>query len=342
MSKYLAFKAAQRDNEVDKTASVPWYADPMAQAGLGAGLGGLAGAGLGYGLGGWGGALAGGLGGAALGGGLGYMHGMHDPFGFTFAMLSDEELKEAIVAAKQANDPIVEVLMQELQRRDQGMTKISASASLHPYWRDKIAAAAEEAEAVLAQEAAAEDQAAMKQGAPGEEEYAAKLEEDILIAQELVNTDLPLETIVEVMEEYGVEPEVIEEVIEGETVDAVAAAYGVNPDWLRDKTAAITVHPSLLKYGIPAAAILGGGYGVYNIGRHLYDRFAPAPTPPWYQTRHGMAALGAGTGAAMGGLGGAYALGGIGTALGATAGGIGGAMAADAMYPGVAHLPGMR
>ena len=273
MSRYLDFKAGRIGNAYDKTASVPWYADPMAQAGIGAGLGGLAGAGIGYGMGGGMGALVGGLGGAALGGGLGYAHGMYDPFGFNFAMLSDQELKEAIVAAKQVNDPILEVLMQELQRRDQGAVKTGGSNMLHPYWRDKIAATAEAAEEALAQEAAGNEQQAamqqggMEQGAPGEEEMmAAKLEEDIQIAEELMQTDLPLETKVQILEEQEVEPEVIEEVIQVETVDAVAAYYGVNPAWLHDKTATGWLNPIPLT-GAALGGLIGAGAGVNPYSR---------------------------------------------------------------------------
>lgn len=226
MSMYLELTAqrlAQANN--DKTAeAAPWYANPYAQAGIGAGLGGLAGAGLGYGLGGGTGALIGGLGGAALGGGLGYANAAYDPFGLNFAALSDDELGEAIVAAREVNDPILDVLMQELQRRDQSTNiKTGGAGMLNVYWRDKIAAAAAEAEQAIAEETAGGND--------------PKIEEDIMIAEEVAATDLPLETKVQILEEQGVEPEIIEEVVEGDTVDAVAAYYGINPEWLHDKVA---------------------------------------------------------------------------------------------------------
>ena len=226
MSMYLELTAqrlAQANN--DKTAeAAPWYANPYAQAGIGAGLGGLAGAGLGYGLGGGTGALIGGLGGAALGGGLGYANAAYDPFGLNFAALSDDELGEAIVAAREVNDPILDVLMQELQRRDQSTNiKTGGARMLNVYWRDKIAAAAAEAEQAIAEETAGGND--------------LKIEEDIMIAEEVAATDLPLDTKVQILEEQGVEPEIIEEVVAGDTVDAVAAYYGINPAWLHDKVA---------------------------------------------------------------------------------------------------------
>ena len=226
MSMYLevtAQRLAQANN--DKTAeAAPWYANPYAQAGIGAGLGGLAGAGLGYGLGGGTGALIGGLGGAALGGGLGYANAAYDPFGLNFAALSDDELGEAIVAAREVNDPILDVLMQELQRRDQSTNiKTGGARMLNVYWRDKIAAAAAEAEQAIAEETAGGND--------------PKIEEDIMIAEEVAATDLPLDTKVQILEEQGVEPEIIEEVVAGDTVDAVAAYYGINPAWLHDKVA---------------------------------------------------------------------------------------------------------
>lgn len=251
MSKYLELTAqrlTQANN--DKTAeAAPWYANPYAQAGIGAGLGGLAGAGLGYGLGGGTGALIGGLGGAALGGGLGYANAAYDPFGLNFAALSDDELGEAIVAAREVNDPILDVLMQELQRRDQSTNiKTGGAGMLNVYWRDKIAAAAAEAEQAIAEETA---------GVEGGDD--PKIEEDIMIAEEVAATDLPLETKVQILEEQGVEPEIIEEVVAGDTVDAVAAYYGINPEWLHDKVAGNKMQAAMA--GMKTLGQKAGAYG---------------------------------------------------------------------------------
>lgn len=65
-----------------------------------------------------------------------------------------------------------------------------------------------------------------------------KAAEDIEIAQEIANTDLPTDTKIEILEEQGVDPEVIEEVVNADAVDTVAAYYGVDPYWLSDKVAA--------------------------------------------------------------------------------------------------------
>jgi len=112
---------------------------------------------------------------------------------------------------------------------------------LHPYWYDKIASAAADAEAAIADEVAANEAAeAEDQGA------IEKIEEDIEIAQEIASTDLPTEVKVEIMEEQGVDPEIIDEVVDADVTDAVAAYYGVNPYWLHDKRAAMSVNSFFL------------------------------------------------------------------------------------------------
>ena len=97
---------------------------------------------------------------------------------------------------------------------------------LDPRWYDKIASSAAEAEAALA-DAAGEEQGAIE-----------KIQEDIEIAQQVAATDLPTDVKVEIMEDQGVDPEIISEVIDADTTDAVAAYYGVDPYWLHDKRAA--------------------------------------------------------------------------------------------------------
>lgn len=115
-------------------------------------------------------------------------------------------------------------------------------------WYDKIAAATADAEAAVidaaAQDAAAED-----------ESLIAKIQEDIQIAQEVAAADLPTDVKVEILENQGVEPEIIDEVIDADATDAVAAYYGVDPYWLHDKRAgaAAEAAKSLARKATPAA-----------------------------------------------------------------------------------------
>lgn len=68
---------------------------------------------------------------------------------------------------------------------------------------------------------------------------AEKLADDAEIAEEIASTDLPTDVKVEILEDAGVDEEIIDEVIDAEATDAVAAYYGVNPYWLHDKRASM-------------------------------------------------------------------------------------------------------
>lgn len=109
-----------------------------------------------------------------------------------------------------------------------------------------------------------------------------------------------------------------------------------------DKTASVAAGQAFTKFLLPAGAVAAGGYGAYRAARSIYNRFRYVPPTPWYQSREGITALGAGLGSAMGGTGGAYSLGGIGSAIGAVTGGVGGAVAAGAAYPAIARMSGLN
>lgn len=108
------------------------------------------------------------------------------------------------------------------------------------------------------------------------------------------------------------------------------------------RLAGVKLPAALRRVILPGAALAAGGYGAYNAAKNIYDYFTYIPEPEWYQTLPGITALGAGAGAAMGGAGGAYALGGIGTAIGAVTGGVGGAVLARQAYPSIARAAGLE
>lgn len=193
------------------------------------------------------------------------------------------------------------------------------------YWYDKIAASAAEAEQVLADAASEEnadntaeeaadeaqeaediDEAASKEGTVDE----ARLQEDIMIAKEVAGTDLPTDIKVEIMEEQGVDPSIIDEVIDADTTDAVAAYYGVNPYWLHDKRAAYgnavfnTIAdvqdsaPLAVQLGLLGGA-LGAAPGIISAASNR-DRLRAFGYNPWVEG--GKAALAGGaSGALLGG-----------------------------------------
>lgn len=190
------------------------------------------------------------------------------------------------------------------------------------YWYDKIAASAAEAEQVLADAASEEnenntaeetadeaqeaediDEAASREGTVDE----ARLQEDIMIAQEVAGTDLPTDIKVEIMEEQGVDPSIIDEVIDADTTDAVAAYYGVNPYWLHDKRAAYgnavfnTIAdvqdsaPLAVQLGLLGGA-LGAAPGIISAAGNR-DRLRALGYNPWVEG--GKAALAGGAGGAL-------------------------------------------
>ena len=369
MSDYLNFIAkssVKEPNPKDKVAvgGEPFYMDPYAQAGIGAGAGGLLGAGIGYGLGGGAGALAGGLGGAALGGGLGLYNAMEDPFGMSLATLTNEELDAAIIAARQSNDPLLESLMGELQRRDQLGGVKTGGADMRGYnvYFDKRA---------MAEEALAQAD-------------EAKVAEDLAIIEQVAAAQIPDEAKAAILEQEGVDPEVIEAVAmqEDQMIGDQLAAMGYNPyvdkvagpvanilKWVKASPGAawggISNAGQAAKAGFTgtrnanvgqaigagvkgfmgttggkamAGTALGipglaaGGYGLNEL-HNAYNpppmpvQAAPPPPPPMYMNPY----LQGGVGAGLGGLAGAgigYGLGGgTGAAIGAGVGALGGGAA---------------
>lgn len=137
-----------------------------------------------------------------------------------------------------------------------------------------------------------------------------KAAEDIEIAQEIAETDLPTDTKIEILEGYGVDPEVIDEVVNADAVDTVAAYYGVDPYWLSDKVAASRARKTADEAGGKASKAM----------RWLKDKGADAQD--WlYDENNRNAVLGGG----IGGLAGA----GLGYAMDGTVGALmGGAMGA--------------
>lgn len=191
------------------------------------------------------------------------------------------------------------------------------------YWYDKIAASAAEAEQVLADAAGeenenstAEEAADEAQGAEDIDEAAsregtvdeARLQEDIMIAQEVAATDLPTDVKVEIMEDQGVDPSIIDEVIDADTTDAVAAYYGVDPYWLHDKRAAVSMAgaKALGKKALDAARSYGrkGLDATKTYGKKGIDAAKGAYSKMSPNEKRVAAGLAAG-----GALGGAYALG---------------------------------
>lgn len=148
-------------------------------------------------------------------------------------------------------------------------------------------------------------------------------------------------------------------------VDVAASYHGMNPYWFNDKTAVDLnalrgINMARLQEGmsqlggrlvangrkiLTPLALLSAGYGAYTGTNALIDYYrnmgTKVPLTPWYLTPEGIAAIGAGTGAAMGGIGGGMTLGGTGTMVGATLGGIGGAVAANQLYPQIAQIGGL-
>lgn len=93
---------------------------------------------------------------------------------------------------------------------------------LRTNWYDKIAASQEEA-------------AAVAEAAGGNDD----LMEDIAIADEIAATNLPTEVKAEIMDQAGVDPEIIQEVIDADTSEAMASYYGIDPYWLHDQRTAV-------------------------------------------------------------------------------------------------------
>ena len=174
-------------------------------------------------------------------------------------------------------------------------------------WYDKIASGVAAAEEALAN-AAADEQAA----AAVEQDAAEKLQQDIDLTQAVAADDsVTTEEKIAILENEGVEPEIIEALIEAETTDAVAAYYGIDPYWLADKQASMrydktaAVDPGQMAVDIDNAtggrmmpAGIGGaaGMGAGALGAKLLSKKFPA-----LKGKAGLAALaGAGLGAGIG------------------------------------------
>lgn len=168
-----------------------------------------------------------------------------------------------------------------------------------------------------------------------------KVAEDIEIAQEIADTDLPTETKVEILEEYGVEPEIIDEVV---NADVQAAYAAMNPYWFNDKTAELDQDGEEVPAGVDPTTWEQVKAWLEQRGIDAQEWIAD-PQNQQLLIGGGLAgllgagagyALGGGTGAMLGGLAGA-GLGGFGgynfgsnpqmanTALGAGIGGLAGA-----------------
>ena len=173
-------------------------------------------------------------------------------------------------------------------------------------WYDKIASGIAAAEEALANAAADEQAAAVEQDA------AEKLQQDIDLTQAVAADDsVTTEEKIAILENEGVEPEIIDALIEAETTDAVAAYYGIDPYWLADKQASMrydktaAVDPGQMAVDIDNAtggrmmpAGIGGaaGMGAGALGAKLLGKKFPA-----LKGKAGLAALaGAGLGAGIG------------------------------------------
>ena len=159
-------------------------------------------------------------------------------------------------------------------------------------WYDKIASSV----------AAAEEAA---QAAVDEQTAAEKLQQDIDLTQAVAADDtVTTEEKVAILENEGVEPEIIEALIDAETTDAVASYYGVDPYWLADKKASwLNILPNQARFALEDPATMSR-VGTAAMGAGLGGL---AGAGLGYLAGDGMgAAIGGLAGAGLGGLGGYY------------------------------------
>jgi hypothetical protein len=240
-------------SQVDKRAAEgdPWYLSQAGTTGLGAGIGALGG-GLAGGLmgGDWGSAGMGALGGGLAGGLAGYYGNemLQDPIAAAAAKIEEIEeiLKQNIPGVNRMELESVKAQLQAFLGENGYVVKQSAynGANGMNWLYDKMAAA----DQIAKEQGGMPPQGGMPQGQPSPEEMAMmeqqmamqggqpgmdpgmdqKIQEDLMITEQVLGSDLPPEQKVQVLEQEGIEPEIIQAAVGAivEEAQAVEAAMG--------------------------------------------------------------------------------------------------------------------